>query len=73
MMTGAAEGRAEMRGATSTGSGRKPLGIGNGAANITGRTDQFIPEAERLMEEIVSRGNMMAAYSKVGEWSGVRS
>jgi RNA-directed DNA polymerase len=38
---------------------------GDGAANITGRADHFIPEAERLMEEIVSRGNMMAAYAKV--------
>ena len=65
MMTGAAGGRGETPGATPTGSGRKPLGKGNGAANITGRTDHFIPETERLMEEIVSRGNMMAAYSKV--------
>jgi len=24
-----------------------------------------MPEAERLMEEIVSRGNMMCAYSRV--------
>jgi group II intron reverse transcriptase/maturase len=65
MMTGAAEGRVEKPGAASAGDGRKPLGAGDGAANITGRMDNFIPETERLMEEIVSRGNMMAAYSKV--------
>jgi RNA-directed DNA polymerase len=65
MMTGAAEGRVEKPGAASAGDGRKPLGVGDGAANITGRMDNFIPETERLMEEIVSRGNMMAAYSKV--------
>jgi RNA-directed DNA polymerase len=65
MMTGAAGGRAEMPGATPELSGRKPQLAGDGAANITGTTDNFIPEAERLMEAIVSRGNMKAAYSRV--------
>jgi RNA-directed DNA polymerase len=65
MMTVAAGGRVEMPGATPARNGRKPWGAGDGAANITGRTDNFIPETERLMEAIVSRGNMMAAYSKV--------
>jgi group II intron reverse transcriptase/maturase len=65
MMTGAAEGRVETPGANQERSGRKPQGAGIGAASITGRSDNSIPEAERLMEAIVSRGNMMAAYSKV--------
>jgi len=65
MMTGAAGGRIETSGALPELSGRKPQLAGNGAANITGRTDHSIPEAERLMAEIVSRSNMMAAYSKV--------
>jgi RNA-directed DNA polymerase len=65
MMTGAAGGRAEMPGATPAVDGRKPSVAGKGAANITGKTDNFIPEAERMMAAIVSRGNMMAAYSKV--------
>jgi RNA-directed DNA polymerase len=65
MTMGAAEGRVEVPGAKPEVGGRKPSVSGEGAANVTGRADNFIPEAERLMEEIVSRGNMMAAYSKV--------
>jgi group II intron reverse transcriptase/maturase len=65
MTTGAAEGREEKPGALPEVSGRKPQVAGAGAASVTGRTDQFDPEAERLMEEIVSRGNMMAALSRV--------
>jgi group II intron reverse transcriptase/maturase len=39
---------------------------GNGAANVTGRKRLDYPEAATgLMEKIVSRGNMMAAYSRV--------
>lgn len=65
MMTGVAEGRIETFDALPEVSGRKPQVAGNSVANITGKTDHFIPEAEQLMETIVSRGNMMAAYSKV--------
>jgi group II intron reverse transcriptase/maturase len=65
MTTGAAEGRVETPGANPEVGGRKPSVDGDGAASVTGMTDNPIPEAERLMEEIVSRGNMMAAYSKV--------
>jgi RNA-directed DNA polymerase len=54
-----------MPGATSEGSGRKPQEEGSGAASVTGREEHSMLEAERLMEEIVSRGNMMAAYSRV--------
>jgi RNA-directed DNA polymerase len=65
MTTGAAEGRVETPGANPEVGGRKPSVVGDGAASVTGMTDNPIPEAERLMEEIVSRGNMMSAYSKV--------
>jgi RNA-directed DNA polymerase len=65
MTTGAAEGRAEKPGAHPEWSGRKPQVAGLGAANVTGRTDNSKSETERLMEEIISRSNMMAALSRV--------
>lgn len=65
MTTGAAEGREEIPGALPEVSGRKPQVAGAGAASVTGRTEHSNSEAERLMEEIVSRGNMMAALSRV--------
>jgi RNA-directed DNA polymerase len=66
MTTGAAEDRAEMLGASPEGNGQKPRVVGNGAANATGRKATHWPEAATgLMEKIVSRGNMMAAYSRV--------
>lgn len=66
MTTVAAEGRVEMLGAIPEGSGRKPREYGSGAANVTGRKATHWPEAATgLMEKIVSRGNMMAAYSRV--------
>lgn len=66
MTTGAAEGRAEMPGASPEGSGRKPREYGRCAANVTGRRATHWPEAATgLMEKIVSRGNMMAAYTRV--------
>lgn len=65
MTTGAAEGREEMPGANPEWSGRKPKGAEAGAASVTGRKDQSTFEAEQLMEEIISRGNMMAAHSRV--------
>ncbi len=65
MTTGAAEGRDEKPGALPEVSGRKPQVAGAGAASVTGRKDHSKSEAERLMEEIVSRGNMMAALSRV--------
>ncbi len=66
MTTGAVEDRAEMLGATPEGSGQKPRVVGNGTANVTGRIATHWPEAATgLMEKIVSRGNMMAAYSRV--------
>jgi group II intron reverse transcriptase/maturase len=66
MTTGAAEDRVEIPGAIPEGSGQKPQVAGNGAANVTGRKATHWPEAAAgLMEKIVSRGNMMAAYSRV--------
>src|SRR6266702_159021 len=66
MTTGATEDRVEMLGAIPEGSGRKPRGAWIGAANVTGRKATHWPEAATgLMEKIVSRGNMMAAYSRV--------
>lgn len=65
MTAGAAGGWVETPGAKPEESGQKPLVSGEGAANVTGRTDHSDPEAERLMETIVSRGNMMAALSRV--------
>ena len=66
MTTGAAEGRGETPGASPEGSGRKPRVAGRGAANVTGRKGNPWPEAATgLMEKIISRGNMMAAYSRV--------
>lgn len=66
MTAGAVEGRVETPGATPKGSGRKPQEYGRGAANVTGRRATPWPEAATgLMEKIVSRGNMMAAYSRV--------
>ena len=66
MTTGAAEGRVETLGAIPEGSGQKPRVAGSGAANVTGRKATHWPEAATgLMEKIVSRGNMMAAYSRV--------
>lgn len=66
MTTGAAEGRVETPGASPKGSGQKPQEYGSGAANVTGRRATRWPEAATgLMEKIVSRGNMMSAYSRV--------
>jgi RNA-directed DNA polymerase len=66
MTAGAAEGRVEIPGANREGSGRKPRVDRIGAANVTGRKATHWPEAATgLMEKIVSRGNMMAAYSRV--------
>jgi len=55
-----------MPGASPEGRGRKPREQGRGAANVTGRKATHWPEAATgLMEEVVSRDNMMAAYSRV--------
>ena len=61
-----ADDDAEMRHAHPEGSGRKPPEQGMGASIATARPQPSPPEVEaRLMEEIVSRANMMAAYHRV--------
>lgn len=65
MTTVAAEGRIETSGAIPELGGRKPQVAGNGAANVTGMRDHSAPKTDGLMEAIVSRGNMMAAYDRV--------
>jgi len=46
-------------------SGRKPSGYGMGASNVTAGSEPSRPEANALMELVVSRGNMMAALARV--------
>ena len=66
MVTTDADDDAEMHHARSEGSGRKPPEQGLGASIATARPQPSPPEVEiRLMEEIVSRANMMAAYHRV--------
>ncbi|WP_407119254.1 group II intron reverse transcriptase/maturase [Bradyrhizobium sp. LMG 9283] len=61
-----ADDGAEMRHARSEGSGRKPPEQEAGASNIAARSQPSPPEVEvRLIEKIVSRANMMAAYHRV--------
>lgn len=45
--------------------GRKPQVSGKGVANVTGKQEYTVPETGGLMEAIISRGNMMAAYYRV--------
>lgn len=65
MVTADADCREEMPCARSESSDRKSQGQDMGASNITTGPDTSQPEAERLMEQIVSRENMMAAYRRV--------
>ncbi len=45
-------------------SGRKPRGSGVGASNVTAGKEQNCQESERLMEVVVERSNMTAAYQR---------
>lgn len=56
---------AEMPDATPESSGRKLRGYGGGASNVTARTEQGSRGSEQLMEAVVERGNMTAAYKRV--------
>jgi len=61
-----ADDDAEMHHAHPEGSGRKPREQGLGVSIATARPQPSPPEVEvRLMEKIVSRANMMAAYQRV--------
>ena len=44
-------------------SGRKPRGPGVGASSVTASRDSDCGDSERLMEAVVERGNLTAAYS----------
>jgi RNA-directed DNA polymerase len=66
MTTGDAADGAEMPRARPEASGRKPRADGMGASSVTAGPDHSEPEASvRLMELVVSRENMMAAYARV--------
>ena len=56
---------AEMPDPIPGGSGRKPRGTGVGASSVTARGDSDCGDRERLMEAVVERGNMTAAYKRV--------
>jgi RNA-directed DNA polymerase len=47
------------------GSGRNPRGTGTGASNATARQETVCRDEYGLMEAVVERGNMTAAYRKV--------
>ena len=46
-------------------SGRKPRSTGIGASSVATREENVYQERERLMEVVVERGNMSAAYKRV--------
>jgi len=56
---------AEMPEPTLESSGRRLRGYGDGASSVTARTAQGSRDSERLMEAVVERGNMTAAYERV--------
>lgn len=61
-----AEASGRKPGAGSKGRGRKPREYDVGALDVTATTEIDWPEAEeRLMEEIISRGNLKKAYNRV--------
>ena len=61
-----AEAPEEMPGAVLEGRGRKSREYDNGASGVTVTRETYWAEAEtRLMEEIISRGNMQKAYNRV--------
>ena len=60
-----AEGRPGMAAAIPEGSGRNPREYGLGASSVTARTEPDYPETLHLMEAVVERENMLAAYGRV--------
>jgi len=57
--------RVEIPDSIAGGSGRKPRGTGVGVSNVTARREDKCPDNEGLMEAVVERGNMTAAYKRV--------
>ena len=60
-----AEIRSGMAGTNPEGSGRNPRGQGIGASSVTARKECNCPETFHLMEAVVERRNMQAAYRRV--------
>jgi group II intron reverse transcriptase/maturase len=65
MTTGVAEDRIEISGATAKGRDRKSREYACGVTRGTATEDQPCPGSQRLLETILSRGNMQAAYQRV--------
>ncbi len=62
---GGADRRTETSGAAVRGSGRNPRERGDGAARLTAGTERSESGTERLMETVVERRNMHAAWKQV--------
>lgn len=65
MTTGVAEDRIEISGATAKGSDRKSPEYADGVTRDTVTEEHPCPETQRLMEKILSRENMQAAFKRV--------
>jgi RNA-directed DNA polymerase len=65
MTTGGADRRAERPGAAVLGSGRNPREDGVGAPRVTAGTEHSKPEMKQMMEAVVERENMRAAWKRV--------
>jgi RNA-directed DNA polymerase len=65
MNNGDAEGRVEILDAAKPGSGRKSRGGGGGASRVTTKRGHSHPETVQLMEAVVERENMKAAWLRV--------
>ena len=59
------ERRPETGGASSEGSGRNPPEEGGGVPGVAARREPCCPQADGLMEAVVERENMVAAYARV--------
>ena len=70
MTTGVAEDRIEISGATAKGSDRKSREYACGVTRGTATEDPSCPETQRLLETILSRENMQAAYQRVASNKG---
>jgi hypothetical protein len=65
MRSGDAEGRVEKSGAARSPGGRKSPEGGDGASRDTARGGPSGPETVQLMEAVVERGNLQAAWKRV--------
>mgnify|MGYP006982811848 CR=1 FL=1 len=65
MTAGVAEDRIEISGAMAKGSDRKSPEYARGVTRGTATEEYPCPETQRLLEDIVSRENMQAAFKRV--------